>query len=243
SGLLLGGDHHHHLPAFQARPGLDHDVLAQVGLDPGGHLPAQFLVAHLAATEADVDLDLVAILQEAAHLAQLDLVIALVGDRAELHFLDLDLLGLLLGQVGLLLGFELELAEVHDPAHRRIGVGLDLHEVQALFTGHAKRVIALHHAHHLAVAANHAYFRHADVLVATVLLIGIDWRLSSYYGCRRAQAPGWDCVCNSSANSSIVIDLRSSPERVRTATACCSFSRSPTTSRNGTRCRVCSRIL
>src|SRR5690606_28468220 len=63
SGFLFGGDHHHHLPPFQARPGLDHDVLAQVGLDPGGHLPAQLLVAHLAATETDVDLDLVAILQ------------------------------------------------------------------------------------------------------------------------------------------------------------------------------------
>ena len=36
---------------------------------------------------------------------------------------------------------------------------------------------------------------------------------------------------------------RSSPERVRTAMAPFSFSRSPTTSRYGTRCSVCSRIL
>src|SRR5690606_34626856 len=92
--LLFGRDHHDHLPPFQAGPGLDHDVLAQVGLDPGGHLAAQLLVAHLAATEADVDLDLVAFLEEAPHLAQLDLVVALVRDRTELHFLDLDLLGL-----------------------------------------------------------------------------------------------------------------------------------------------------
>src|SRR5690606_9376510 len=105
--LLLGCDHHDHLPAFQARPRLDHDVLAQVGLDPAGHLPAQLLMAHLAATEADVDLDLVALFQEAAHVAQLDLVVTLVGDRAELHFLDLDLLGLLLGLAGPLLLFEL----------------------------------------------------------------------------------------------------------------------------------------
>src|SRR5690606_33691521 len=120
--LLLRRDHHDHLPAFKARARFDHDVLAEVTLDPGGHLPAQLLVAHLAATEADVHLDLVAFLQEAAHVAQLDLVVALVGHRAELHFLDLDLAGLLLGLVGLLLHFELELAEVHDLADRRIRV-------------------------------------------------------------------------------------------------------------------------
>src|SRR5690606_35198572 len=124
--LLLRRNHHDHLAAFQARPRLDHDVLAQVGLDARGHAAAQLLVAHLAATEADVGLDLVAFLQEAAHLAQLDLVVALVGDGTELDFLDLDLLGLLLGLVGLLLQLELELAEIHDLAHRRIGIGLDL---------------------------------------------------------------------------------------------------------------------
>src|SRR5690606_32073600 len=35
--LLLRRDHHDHLATFQARPGLDHDVLAQVGLDARGH--------------------------------------------------------------------------------------------------------------------------------------------------------------------------------------------------------------
>src|SRR5690606_20366597 len=54
--LLLRRDHHDHLAAFQARPGLDHDVLAQVGLDARGHAAAQLLVAHFTATEADVDL-------------------------------------------------------------------------------------------------------------------------------------------------------------------------------------------
>src|SRR3546814_7728449 len=68
--------------------------------------------------------------QELAHLAQLDLVVAFIGDRAELDLLDLDLLGLLLGLVGLLLLVEPELAEVHDLADRRIGVGLDLDQVE-----------------------------------------------------------------------------------------------------------------
>src|SRR5690606_35139301 len=87
--FFLWSDHHHHLPAFQARTRFDDDVLAEVGLDARGHAAAQFLVAHLAATETDVDLDLVAFLKEPAHLAQLDLVVALVSHRTELHFLDL----------------------------------------------------------------------------------------------------------------------------------------------------------
>src|SRR5690606_35862476 len=43
--LLLRRDHHDHLPAFKARARFDHDVLAEVTLDPGGHLPAQLLMA------------------------------------------------------------------------------------------------------------------------------------------------------------------------------------------------------
>src|SRR5690606_30367992 len=118
--FLLGGDHHDHLAAFHARTGLDHDVLAQVGLDPVKHVPAELLVAHLAAAEPDVDLDLVPIFQELAHLAHLDRVVASVSDRAELHFLDLDLLLLLLRSVGLFLLLEPVLAVIHDPAYRGI---------------------------------------------------------------------------------------------------------------------------
>jgi hypothetical protein len=71
-------------------------------------------------------------------------------------FLDLDLLLLLLGSRGLLLRLELELAEVHDAAHRRIGVRLDLHEVEAFVFGHPQGFVAREHADHFAVAADHA---------------------------------------------------------------------------------------
>src|SRR5690606_3273057 len=177
--LLLRRDHHDHLAAFQARPGLDHDVLAQVSLDARGHAAAELLVAHFAAAEADVDLDLVAFLQEAAHLAQLDLVVALVGHRTELDFLDLDLLRLLLGFVRALLRFEPELAEVHDLADRRIGVGLDLDQVQGLFFGHGNGFVARKHADHFAIRADHAHARYADVLIPAVLLVrGTDIAIS-----------------------------------------------------------------
>src|SRR5690606_9565306 len=134
--LLLRGDQHHHLPALGAGPLLDDDVLAQVLLDPLRLRQAEFLVAHLTATEADGDLHLVPLLQEATHVAQLDLVVAFVRGRAELDFLDLDLLLLLLRRVGLLLLLEAVLAVVHDAADGRVGVGLDLDQIQTGLLGH-----------------------------------------------------------------------------------------------------------
>src|SRR5690606_14362221 len=172
SDLLLGRDHHDHLTPFEPRARFDHDVLAEVGLDPGGHLAAELLVAHLAATEANVDLDLVPFLQEPAHLAQLDLVVALVGHGAELDLLDLDLLLLLLGRVGLLLQLEHEFAEIHHAADRRVTVRLDFDQVESFFLGKAQGFVAREHANHLAVAADHAHFRDADLLVLAVPLVG-----------------------------------------------------------------------
>src|SRR5690606_20446712 len=124
AGLFpLGREHHHHQAPFQPRALLDGDLVAQVFLDPPRHGQAQVLVGHLTAAEADRDLYLVAFLDEAAEVPQLHLVIALVRGGAELQFLELDLLLLLLGRIGLLLGLEPEPAVVHDPAHRRVGIG------------------------------------------------------------------------------------------------------------------------
>ena len=64
---------------------------------------------HLAAAEAQRDLDLVAFLEEAPHGLHLDLVVVVVDARAELDFLDLDGLLLLAGLGGLLLLVELNL--------------------------------------------------------------------------------------------------------------------------------------
>src|SRR6185437_15315661 len=107
--LLPRPDHHRHLAAFQARELLHHSTFDNVRLDAPGQRDAEFLMRHLAATEADVDLDLVAFRQKPLHVAQLDVVVAHVGSRAELQFLDLDLLGPPPLFVRLLLLLELEL--------------------------------------------------------------------------------------------------------------------------------------
>ena len=70
-------------------------------------------MGHFTATEPQRHLGLVAFLEEAAQVAQLDLVVALVGGRTEFDFLDLDDL-LLRTSFGLtLLLLVLELTVVH----------------------------------------------------------------------------------------------------------------------------------
>src|SRR5690606_7067654 len=57
-------------------------------------------------------------------------------------------------------------------ADRRISIGLDLDEVEALVLGHLQRFVARQHADHLAVGADHSDPRDADLVVAAVLLFG-----------------------------------------------------------------------
>ena len=99
---LLRRQHHHHLPAFQPRKLLDHAVRLEIVPHALQQPHAEFLVRHLAPAEAQRDLRLVAFLEEADQVAQLDLVVAFVGAGPELDFLDLDLLQLELRLVLLL---------------------------------------------------------------------------------------------------------------------------------------------
>src|SRR5499427_2765194 len=123
---LLRGQQHHHLPAFQLRKLFDDAVRFEVSTDALEQANAEFLVGHLAPAETQRYLRLVAFAQEPDQVPELDLVIALVGAGPEFHFLDLDLLQLELRLVGALRLSILELAEIHDPANRRLGKRGDL---------------------------------------------------------------------------------------------------------------------
>src|SRR5262245_4535437 len=63
---LARSEHHHHLPAFEPRFRLHLRNGGGVGLDPVDQLLAELLMRHLAASEAQSHLDLVALLEEAA---------------------------------------------------------------------------------------------------------------------------------------------------------------------------------
>ena len=64
------------------RLGLDLGDRRGLGLHPLQQLEADVLVRHLAAAEAQRHLDLVALVEEAAHRAHLDFVVVVVDARA-----------------------------------------------------------------------------------------------------------------------------------------------------------------
>ena len=96
---------------------------------------------HLAAAEAQRQLDLVAFLEEAPHRPHLHLVVVAVDVGAHLDLLDLDDL-LVLARLGrLLLVGVFQLAEIEDLDDRRLGVGRNLDEVEAGLFGEQQCVV------------------------------------------------------------------------------------------------------
>src|SRR5688572_13976266 len=126
---------HHHLAAFHHRLALDLGEFPHLGLHLVEEAHAEIGMGHLAAAEAHGQLDLVALLEEAAHGLHLGVVIVLVDAGAELDLLDLDRL-LLLARFGLLLLLEeAEAPVIEDLAYRRDRVRRDLDEIEAGLLG------------------------------------------------------------------------------------------------------------
>ena len=76
-----------------------------------------------------------ALVQELADLAGLGVEVTRTDLRPVLHLLDPDVDRLATALLGTLCLVELELSEVHDPAHGRVGHGGHLHQVQIEFLG------------------------------------------------------------------------------------------------------------
>ncbi|MNV79195.1 hypothetical protein D3C71_1727360 [compost metagenome] len=124
-----------------------------------------------AAAKTQRDLALVAFREEAANVAQLDVVVAVIGTGTEFDFLDLDdrLLGL--GFSGALLFLVLELAVVHQPANRRIGSSGDFHQVNVQLARHAQCFHDGNNAEGLVFWAGQTHFRRHDFTVEAVLAL------------------------------------------------------------------------
>ena len=142
----------------------------EVGFDPFEQPHAIFLVGHFATAETQRHFRLVAFLEEADEIPQLDLVVALIRPGAELDLFDLDLLLLELGFVRLLLLAVLELAEVHELAHGRHGQRGDFHEVDFLFLRHPHRIHQGNDAELLAFFAYEANLEGGNLGIQTLRL-------------------------------------------------------------------------
>src|SRR5688572_12010359 len=120
---------------------------------------------HLAAAEENRRLDLVAVREEALDVLLLELVVVLVDLRAELDFLDLDDLLVLLRRPRALLLLVLIAPEVHDAADRRDRRRGDLHEVEPLLPRDGQCLRRRHDPELRAVLVDDADFPDPDAFV------------------------------------------------------------------------------
>ena len=149
--FLLRRDDHDHLTAFHLRHLFRLAELFEIGLQTFQHTSADFLVSHLTTAETQRDLGLVALFEEAGQITQLDVVIAVISTRTELHFLDLDDFLLQLGFVGFFLLLILELSVVHQAAHWGICIGCNFHQIHVCLFRHAEGFSQTHDANRLVV--------------------------------------------------------------------------------------------
>ena len=168
---FLRSQQHHHLPALQPRPRLDHAVRLEVVPNAFQQAHTKFLVRHFPPAVAKRDLGLVAFTQEPNQVPKLDVVIALVGSGSEFDLLDLDLLELELGFVLLLRFPVLEFAIVHDAANRGLGRRRDLDQIEFCRFGPCSCIGKGNNSELLTFFTNQADFGRGDVRVDPLLLI------------------------------------------------------------------------
>src|ERR1700730_5237200 len=162
----LGRRHHHrHVAPFLHRALLDHAQLGELFGETIEDRRAALGVGHLPAAEHDRHLDLVLVAQEALDVDLLGVVVVLGDLRTELDLADRDLLLVLARLLLLLRLFVLVLRVVEHAAHRRLGLGCHLDEIEVALSGIAQRVVDLHQADLLAVLADEADLWNPDALV------------------------------------------------------------------------------
>src|SRR5690606_8219621 len=135
SGQSARRQDHHHLAALEAGLGLHLGKVAEVSLDALQKVIADMLVGHFAAAEPQGDLHLVALVEEPLYGPHLHVVVVIIDARAHLDLLDFDDFLVLARFGSLLLFLILELAEVENFTHGRVGVRRHLYKIKPCGTG------------------------------------------------------------------------------------------------------------
>ena len=183
-GPLVGSQDHDHVPTVEARNrlGLAHAVHL-IG-DAVEDLLAQFGMEDLSATEHDGDLDLVTLVEEFGHLSGLGVEVAGTDLRPVLHLLDPYVDGLASRFLGSLCRIELELAVVHDSAHRWIRQRGYFDQVEVELAGDVQRFREQLDTKLFSIGVYQAHFASADSIVDPGLIGGDG-------GCYSTSLPVW----------------------------------------------------
>lgn len=128
-----------------------------------------FDVSHLAAAEHDRHDDLVFVKEEAAGLGDLEFDVVIPRLRTEADFLDLGVMNV--GFVVLFLLLILELAEVHDSAHRWLLIRCHLDQIETGVSRERQGVVCGHDPKLTAVGSNDTDRCDPNLLVDAMLLL------------------------------------------------------------------------
>ena len=172
--FLAWRQNHDHLTPFHLRHLLNRSVILKIGSDSFDLPHPDLLVRHLATTETQCNFDLILFLQEASHVAQLDLVIVFVSAWTKLDLLDLNLLLLELLLVLSLLFLVFEFAVIHDSANRRLSHGRDLYEIHTGFLSQLQGLTGAHDSQRFTFYTYQSNFRCVNFFVNALRLLQCD---------------------------------------------------------------------
>ena len=139
--LALGADEEDHSLALEGRHVIGFAILSEVSRKTREKEFPLFLEDDRASAEEDIGFDFVAFLEELDGVLELEVVVVVIGLRAESDLLDLLLFLVSLGFFLLFLLVVEELLVVDDAAHGRCGSRRDLDEIQILLIGHSQGLL------------------------------------------------------------------------------------------------------
>ena len=173
--LVLGGrQKHEHLAAFELGLLFHRAAICAQFREAMEQILTERRMRNLTAAETDRNLDLVAVLEEAAGVLYLGVQVADVDVGGQANLFDLHdalILARFLFALGLL---ETEFAVVHDFADRRLGLRGDLDQIHALFHGGFLRFLDGDDTELLAVVVNQTDFSVADLFI-DLMFHAADW--------------------------------------------------------------------
>lgn len=172
--FLAWRQNHDHLTPFHLGHLLNRSVILKIGSDSLDLPHSDLLVRHFATTETQCDFDLILFLQEASHVAQLDLVIVFVSAWTKLNFLDLNLLLLELLLVLSLLFLVFEFAVIHYSANGRLCHRRNLNEIYAGFLSQLQGLTDAHYSERFTFHTYQSNFRCVNFFVNALRLLQCD---------------------------------------------------------------------
>src|SRR5215470_3723031 len=157
-------DHVHGI-AFHARTKFHYPFVANISHQSLQNVSSQVLVGHFASAKAQAGFDLVSLCQKAQYVIPLGNVIVLIYVHTELHFLEHNLLLVLLGRALFLFLLVKIFAVIHDPADRRHSIRGYFYQVKVDFAGFPERFVRWKDSKLVPIRVNYAYFTRADALI------------------------------------------------------------------------------